>query len=73
MRGHRLTDDQILSIFWEGGQKVPQKVTANRYGISQGHVCNIQHGKVSRHLLGILCDANVVNATIATLAFTGAP
>ena len=72
MRGKRLTDEQALAIFWEGHRGIPQKVTAKRFDVSQGHVCNIQRGKVFGHLLGILCDASVVNATLATLAFVGA-
>lgn len=48
--GSKLTENQIIEILKLKGVE-RQKDTEARFGISQGHVCDIQSGKKWRHLI----------------------
>lgn len=63
MSGRALVRERRWQIIAAEG---PQKVIAEKYGVTQGHVSKLRNGKI----LFRATKADTINARLVTLAFT---
>jgi hypothetical protein len=66
--GGRLTREEVIAIYLQDG---PQKVICYDFGVSSSHVSRIKNHEIHAEITRPYADTALLNATLATLAFTG--